>query len=124
MLAMYLLGHPDHYTDHEFIPFYWKTFVNEVRNFWLLPDEESEGNNKVIIVRQKGNLRGYSPVMDCIYQGEQLENMNLYQWIRQCKCLPMPKSRKNKKKQCSESEEESDNNDSDNDSIIDEKKPV
>ncbi len=61
-------------------------------------------------------------LMDCIYQGEQLENMNLYQWIRQCKCLPMPKSHKNKKKQCSESEEESDNNDSDNDSIIDEKK--
>lgn len=33
MLAMYLLGHPDHYTDHKFIPFYWKTFVNDVRNY-------------------------------------------------------------------------------------------
>ena len=31
MAAMYLLQNPDHYTSHKFIPFWWKTFVNDVR---------------------------------------------------------------------------------------------
>ena len=30
MAAMYLLQHPDHYTSHQFIPFFWKTFVNHI----------------------------------------------------------------------------------------------
>ena len=33
MAAMYLLQNPDHYTSHNFIPFWWKSFVNDVRNF-------------------------------------------------------------------------------------------
>ena len=30
MASMYLLKKPDHYTSHEFIPFWWKSFVNHV----------------------------------------------------------------------------------------------
>ncbi|KAG2014010.1 hypothetical protein CC2G_010864 [Coprinopsis cinerea AmutBmut pab1-1] len=30
MAAMYLLDHPDHYTDHEFVPFWWQSYVNEI----------------------------------------------------------------------------------------------
>jgi hypothetical protein len=30
MICMYLLGHPDHYKSHEFVPFYWQSFVMEV----------------------------------------------------------------------------------------------
>jgi hypothetical protein len=29
MACMYLLGNPDHYTDHTFVPFYWQSFVRE-----------------------------------------------------------------------------------------------
>jgi hypothetical protein len=29
MICMYLLGNPDHYTDHVFIPFFWQSFVSE-----------------------------------------------------------------------------------------------
>ncbi|KAF8223998.1 hypothetical protein L208DRAFT_1313991 [Tricholoma matsutake] len=31
IICMYLLGFPDHYTSHKFVPFYWSSFVNEVR---------------------------------------------------------------------------------------------
>ena len=30
MASMYLLQNPDHYTSHKFIPFWWKSFVNEI----------------------------------------------------------------------------------------------
>ncbi len=96
MLAMYLLGHPDHYTDHKFIPFYWKTFVNDVRNYWTLPDEEPEGSDNVIIIRQGSNLHGFSPVMDYTLRNQQLVNLSLYDWVRQCKRIPKCKTKKNK----------------------------
>ena len=31
MICMYLLGNPDHYTSHVFVPFYWQMYVAEVR---------------------------------------------------------------------------------------------
>ncbi|KAF8234664.1 hypothetical protein L208DRAFT_1547674 [Tricholoma matsutake] len=31
---MYLLGNPDHYTNFDFVPFYWQSFVREARNSW------------------------------------------------------------------------------------------
>ena len=30
MASMYLLENPDHYTSHQFIPFWWKLYVNEI----------------------------------------------------------------------------------------------
>lgn len=39
MASMYLLGNPDHYTSHKFVPFYWKSFVKEARSVW---EHESE----------------------------------------------------------------------------------
>ena len=32
MASMYLLQNPDHYTSHKFIPFWWRSFVNDVTN--------------------------------------------------------------------------------------------
>ncbi|KAH6888880.1 hypothetical protein BKA70DRAFT_1049024, partial [Coprinopsis sp. MPI-PUGE-AT-0042] len=34
MAALYVLGNPDHYTTHAFVPFYWKNFVNYVERQW------------------------------------------------------------------------------------------
>ncbi|KAJ2916281.1 hypothetical protein MD484_g4135, partial [Candolleomyces efflorescens] len=34
MAAMYLLGNPDHYTSHIFVPFYWKPYVSDVLRCW------------------------------------------------------------------------------------------
>jgi hypothetical protein len=30
IICLYLLGNPDHYTSHQFVPFYWQSFVHEV----------------------------------------------------------------------------------------------
>ncbi|KAJ3898664.1 hypothetical protein F5879DRAFT_812223, partial [Lentinula edodes] len=38
MVCMYLLGNPDHYTDHKFKNFYWRSFINEARRFWHSED--------------------------------------------------------------------------------------
>jgi len=35
MASLYILGHPDHYTDHKFILFYWKVYIKEVLNAWI-----------------------------------------------------------------------------------------
>lgn len=34
MAAMYLLGHPDHYSSHSFVVFYWRPYVQYVLNVW------------------------------------------------------------------------------------------
>ena len=34
MASMYLLGNPDHYTNFNFAPFYWQSFVREARSPW------------------------------------------------------------------------------------------
>lgn len=34
MAALYLLEKPDHYTSHEFVPFYWKNYMNYVQGQW------------------------------------------------------------------------------------------
>ncbi|KAF5336919.1 hypothetical protein D9611_002865 [Ephemerocybe angulata] len=34
MAAMYLLGNPDNYTSHRFVPLYWRQYVNDVLRSW------------------------------------------------------------------------------------------
>jgi len=34
MAALYLLGNPDHYTSHKFVPVYWKSYVRESLKPW------------------------------------------------------------------------------------------
>jgi hypothetical protein len=34
MASLYLFGNPDHYTDHDFVVFYWKSYVTEVLRVW------------------------------------------------------------------------------------------
>ena len=48
MAAMYLLGNPDHYTDHKFHTFYWRSYVLEARRPWQM-DTDSVKYDKVAI---------------------------------------------------------------------------
>jgi len=80
MIAMYLLGNPDHYTSHTFIPFYWQSYVQEVqRDFG---DEQENGSQKVTIIKKRGRIVGLSPVHDYVHGPDHLEHITLYQWIR------------------------------------------
>ena len=63
MACMYLLGHPDHYTSHEFRPFFWKAFVHEANKSWEQPQLEHSGDatmDKVTLQKVNGNIIGLS----------------------------------------------------------------
>ncbi|KAL0565956.1 hypothetical protein V5O48_016062 [Marasmius crinis-equi] len=81
MVCMYLLGHPDHYTDHKFIPFYWLPYVREARRHWH-PDENVDAEEKINIIKKKDRVVGLSPVFDYIHRPLHLQNMCLYDFIR------------------------------------------
>ncbi|KAH6894768.1 hypothetical protein BKA70DRAFT_1532489, partial [Coprinopsis sp. MPI-PUGE-AT-0042] len=42
MVCMYLLGNPDHYTNHTFVPFFWKRYMSSVHDYTCRPPELSE----------------------------------------------------------------------------------
>ncbi|KIL57946.1 hypothetical protein M378DRAFT_15905 [Amanita muscaria Koide BX008] len=96
MVCMYLLGNPDHYTSHKFVPFYWKSYVNEVHKAW---DQAASGstNDKVAIIKVRNRVIGLSPVYDYIYRPAELEDMCLYDFARRCerKRIPSRKSKSN-----------------------------
>ncbi|KAJ3754420.1 hypothetical protein EV360DRAFT_10496, partial [Lentinula raphanica] len=62
MISLYLLQNPDHYTSHQFVPFYWKSFVSKACSFWL-PDTV-ENQPKVVLIQRKGKLIGLSSTFD------------------------------------------------------------
>ena len=96
MVCMYLLGNPDHYTSHTFVPFYWKTFVNEVYHAWN-PDNKDIIPPKITLPRTKKQIVGLSPVHDYIYRPTELEHMCLYDWVRCCKRKKLPSSKATEK---------------------------
>ncbi|KAF6745669.1 hypothetical protein DFP72DRAFT_824222, partial [Ephemerocybe angulata] len=50
MAALYLLRNPDHYTSHEFVPFYWKNYTNYVHAQWkALLDLTEPGEDEPIM---------------------------------------------------------------------------
>ncbi|KAF7964763.1 hypothetical protein HWV62_3250 [Athelia sp. TMB] len=85
MASMYLLGNPDHYTSHTFVPFYWKSFVKEARGVWEherdkdVPDLEMT-KNKVVIDKQQERLVGISKVQDYVYRPETSEAIAISAW--------------------------------------------
>ena len=42
MASMYLLKNPDHYTSHKFIPFWWKSFINNIAKSEMSDEISSE----------------------------------------------------------------------------------
>ncbi|KAG6894052.1 hypothetical protein C0992_007672 [Termitomyces sp. T32_za158] len=85
MICMYLLGHPDHYTDYDFSLLYWPTFIREVRRPWMVENPLDNDADKIAIIKQRGRIVGLSPVFDYIFRGPKLENMSLYEWSSRSK---------------------------------------
>ena len=67
MICLYLLGNTDHYTSHRFVPFYWLSFVQEVRKAW---DEDLTGEppQKIGMLKRNGKIVGVSYVHDYIHR--------------------------------------------------------
>ena len=84
MAALYLLGNPDHYTSHKFIPVYWKNYVRQVLNAWISEDdnEMEVDSEKVMLWNLDGKVIGRSTVHDYIYRPACYEEVNLYEWLQ------------------------------------------
>jgi hypothetical protein len=86
MVSLYILGNPDHYTKHRFIPFYWKGYVKEVLSIWEgndsdeIPDLEYV-SEKVVINKSHGGFIGISKVSDYVYRPVMYEDVSPYDWI-------------------------------------------
>ena len=97
MIAMYLLGNPDHYTSHEFIPFYWQSYVQEVQRAFNSASGENLKNNdvpqKVTVIKKKGKIVGLSPIHDYVHRPDSLEDISLYEWVRCYKREKLPKKK-------------------------------
>ena len=91
MASLYVLGNPDHYTEHKFIPFYWRGYVKEVLSAWdkvqateNVSDLDSL-TNKVVINKNQGWFIGLSKVSDYVYCPSAYEDKSLYNWIQRYK---------------------------------------
>lgn len=95
MICMYLLGNPDHYTNHKFVPFYWKSYVNEARRPWV--EENEDKAEKIVLMRTQNRVVGYSAVYDYIYRPKILDAMCLYDWVLKCERKKIPAPQKGQK---------------------------
>lgn len=97
MAAMYLLNNPDHYTDHKFRTFYWRSYVFEARKPWAAEDlglDDQRCHEKLMINKRQGKIVGLTPVQDYIYRPVKYKDMCLYDWIRLHVRKPKPKPTK------------------------------
>ncbi|KAI0038887.1 hypothetical protein FA95DRAFT_1476846, partial [Auriscalpium vulgare] len=81
MSAMYILGHPDHYTMFKFKTFYWKSFINQVKTYWSFSDIDEEKDDRVVLNRAEDTVIALSPISDYIYRPMEFESWCLYDWM-------------------------------------------
>ena len=103
MIAMYLLGHPDHYTGHTFVPFYWQSYILEARRSF--EDGDLKVPQKVTIIKKKGRFLGLTHVHDYVHRPGELGDINLYEWIKCYKREKLPKKEKRYRLPVNEDEE-------------------
>ncbi|KAJ7844243.1 hypothetical protein B0H14DRAFT_3455688 [Mycena olivaceomarginata] len=88
MASMYLLGNPDHYTSHQYVPFAWRPYVQFVRSHWItdlqvneeIGDKDDE--ERIPIGRLEGKFVPASSVDDYRYRPQIYENVTLFEWVQ------------------------------------------
>ncbi|KAI5885607.1 uncharacterized protein SCHCODRAFT_02467380, partial [Schizophyllum commune H4-8] len=90
MIAMYLLGNPDHYTSHRFKPFFWHTYFRQIKMYWQ-KNSEGYGEESVLLVKKKGAIIGVSEAQNYTYRADALEAFNLYSFMLNCERISLPK---------------------------------
>ncbi|KAJ3479965.1 hypothetical protein NLI96_g8691 [Meripilus lineatus] len=92
MIAHYLQGFPDHYTNEKFKVVYWKTYDNFVSRIWDPSNESSslsEADERVTIeVRAESVISG-SRLNDYIYRPKELDEWSLYDFLKYTYVSPM-----------------------------------
>src|SRR6267378_4365561 len=95
MASLYLLGNPDHYTDKNFVVFYWKSYVTEVLKAWK-QDGDVQSDKVILLKNVDGEFIGLSTVDDYIYRPYELSDKSLYEWIQIYTRLKRTKSEQKK----------------------------
>ena len=116
MANLYLLGNPDHYSSHKFVPVYWKNYVREVLQSWR-SEEDLEKLIPEKVVLQKGHSGeyvGFSSVHDYIYRPKIYEDKSLYEWVQMASRVKVSKTHKH----------DVDIDDDELDVIVEESKPL
>ncbi|VDB99246.1 unnamed protein product [Peniophora sp. CBMAI 1063] len=97
MASAYLLGFPDHYTNFTYKPFYWRSYVAEVKGAWREVDGDSldagaEDEERVIIRKGKdGKITSYTSTQDYTMRPSKYDSMTLYEWIERYVKKPIRK---------------------------------
>ncbi|KAJ7715111.1 hypothetical protein B0H16DRAFT_1256649, partial [Mycena metata] len=86
MAAMYMLGNPDHYASHTYVPFAWRSHALFVRAFWASRDIVLEDGmvqeEKVLVTRLNGQFVPGSSVDDYRYRPFVHQTLTLFEWIQ------------------------------------------
>jgi hypothetical protein len=73
MASMYLLGNPDHYTNFNFVPVYWQSFVREARSSWEQTNTQIQNMVNVHSENAKSNGdRSDSDALNCNFMTQKL----------------------------------------------------
>ena len=83
MAAMYLIGNPDHYTDHKLCGFYWRAYVCEAMSPWKMDMGDDQKGDKVVIRNKGGRILAVTPVQDYTFRPVEYDGICLYDWIIQ-----------------------------------------
>ena len=92
MAAMYLIGNPDHYTDHKFHAFYWRAYDCEVMSPWKMDMADNQKGDKVVIRNKGGRILAVTPVQDYTFRPVEYDGICLYDWIHLYNKKPKPRS--------------------------------
>ena len=81
MASLYLLWNPDHYNNHNFVVFYWKSYVTGVLKAWK-QNSDVQSDKVILLNNDNGEFVGLSTVDNYIYRPYELSDKSLYEWIQ------------------------------------------
>lgn len=119
MVAQYLLGNPDHYTNRSFKVFFWRSYVNAVSEAFASASSSSDSQtsegypsvvhadtgreqylkDNVVLTKKSSNIVALRKVHDYIYRPREFENISLEEYLRTTDLLTA-----SKRKTCSSSQ--------------------
>jgi len=90
------------YTNYEFIPFYWRPYIqwviNEFEDTLYKNSDIDNITDKLVITKINGSLVGLSQITDYNFRYTIYEHVNLYNWNRFTKKTMHQKHQETKKK--------------------------
>lgn len=91
MACLYLLGHPDHYTNFKFRKLFWRSYIKHVSIAWNEAEPEhaldpgAEARKEKVMLRAKGeDIVAFDYIMDYELRPYEFQDVCLYDWIRRC----------------------------------------